>query len=168
VISCEARMQVPVLGLWAAIAAARSAALDLKGALFDAAAVRLTTISSYQQSIAGRGVLIAADHVAVSSVSGGGLYRWHTSGMPKFGLPDLELLDAPPGADLGPTLVAVAQLLLDGLLTVNHGRDQPLAELAISHDLGLQVPGGPATVSLAYAPAKPPMPHAIEVILPRA
>jgi len=95
VVSCEARTQVPMLGLWAAVAAGRSAALSLKGALFDAVAVRLTSIASYQQPIPGMGVLRAADHLAVGSSGAGGPVSWRTAGMPKFGLPDLELLDAP-------------------------------------------------------------------------
>lgn len=144
VIACEARTQVPMLGLWAAIAAGRSAAIDLQGALFDAVAVRLTSIRSYDEPLPGRGVLRARDHLVFGAASNSsGLARWHTSGMPKFGFPDLELLDAPAGVDVQPVLEAVAQHLLDSLLRANHGRDQPLSQLSIDPELHLLLPGGP-------------------------
>jgi len=166
VVSCEARTQVPMLGLWAAVAAARSAALDLNGALFDAVAVRLTSIASYQQPIPGLGVLKAADHLVVGSSSSGSPVNWRTSGMPKFGLPDLEVLEAPAGVDLRPMLEAVAQQLLDALLTANHGRAEPIDQLALGPGLGLALPGGPAEVrlfSLAGQGRRPPL---LEVVLP--
>jgi hypothetical protein len=168
VIACEARTQVPMLGLWAAIAAGRSAAIDLKGALFDAVAVRLTSIPSYEQPIAGKGVLNAGDHLAFgSATNAAGLARWHTTGMSKFGFPDLELLEAPVGVDLRPVLEAVAQQLLDSLLRANHGRDEPLNQLSLDPELHLLLPGGPPAVRLFYSAAQGQMPPAIEVLLPR-
>jgi len=168
VVSCEARTQVPMLGLWAAVAAGRSAALSLKGALFDAVAVRLTSIASYQQPIAGMGVLRAADHLAVGSSGAGGPVSWRTAGMPKFGLPDLELLDAPAGLNPRPLLEAVAQQLLDALLTANHGREEPIDQLALGPGLSLPLPGGPAEVRLLYLAGQGQRPPVIEVLLPGA
>jgi hypothetical protein len=167
VVSCEARTQVPMLGLWAAIAAGRSAALDLNGALFDAVAIRLTSIASYQQPIPGMGVLRAADHLAVGSSGSGGVVRWHTTGMPKFGMPDLELLEAPAGADLRLLLEAVAQQLLDALLTANHGRPEPIEQLSLGPELSLLLPTGHADVRLFYSAGQGQLPPAVEVILPR-
>jgi hypothetical protein len=167
VISCESRTQVPMLGLWAAIAAGRSAAIGLKGSLFDAVAVRLTSIASFEQPLSGRGVVRAGEHIAVGSASPGGVLRWRTTGMIKFGLPDLEVLEAPAGVDLRPVLEAVAQQLIDGLLTANHGREEPLPEVSLSPELSLAVPGGPPAVRLYYSAGQGQVPPAIEVLLPR-
>jgi hypothetical protein len=168
VIACEARTQVPMLGLWAAVAAGRSAAIDLKGALFDAVAVQLTSIPTYEQPLPSNGVLTAGDHLAFGSASiAQGLARWHTTGMPKFGLPDLELLEAPAGVDLRPVLEAVAQHLLDSLLRANHGIDVPVAQLSLGPELSLLIPGGPAAIRLYYSPGQGQVRPAIEVLLPR-
>jgi hypothetical protein len=168
VIACEARAQVPMLGLWAAVAAGRSSAIGLKGALFDAVAVRLTSIPSYEQPLPGTGVLKAGDHLAFGSASNAaGLARWHTTGMPKFGLPDLELLEAPAGVDLQPVLEAVAQQLLDSLLRANHGRDLPVDQLSLGPELNLLLPGGPPAIRLYYSPGQGQARPAIEVLLPR-
>jgi hypothetical protein len=166
VVSCEAKTQVPMFGLWAAVAAGRSAALDLKGALFDAVAVQLTSIASYQQPLPGTGVLRAADHLAVGWTDGADRVRWHTTGMLKFGLPDLELLDAPPGIDLGPLLHSVAQQLIDSLLIANHGRDVPVAELSVGPELTPVLPSGQAHIRLFYSPGQGQLPPALEVLLP--
>jgi hypothetical protein len=167
VVSCEARVQVPMFGLWAAIAAGRSAAQDLKGALFDAVAVRLTSIATYEQPLPGSGVLRAADHLAVGWTSPGGLVRWHTTGMPKFGLPDLELLEAPAGVDLRPLLEAVAQQLIDTLLIANHDRAEPVDQLSVGPELTPLLPTGQAQVRLFYSPGQGQLPPAVEVLLPR-
>jgi hypothetical protein len=168
VITCESMVQVPMLGLWAAIAAGRSAALGLKGSLFDAVAVRLTSIASYEQELSGRGVVRAGEHIAVGSSRPGGVFRWHTTGMTKFGLPDLEVLESPAGVDLVAVLEAVAQQLIDGLLTANHGRAEPLPEVSLSPELSLAVPGGPPAVRLFYSAGQGQVTPAIEVLLPRA
>ena len=166
IVSCEAKAQVPMFGLWAAVAAGRSAALDLKGALFDAVAVRLTSIASYEQPLPGTGVLRAADHLAVGWTGGPGRVRWHTTGMPKFGLADLELLDAPPGIDLGPLLQSVAQQLIDSLLIANHGREEPVDELSVGPELTPILPTGQAHIRLFYSPGQGQLPPAVEVLLP--
>jgi hypothetical protein len=146
VVSCEAKPQVPMFGLWAAIAAARSAALELSGALFDSPAVRMTPVASYEQGIAGDGVLRVADHVAFpADPDPSGLVRWHTTGMSKFGLPEI-VVPAHPGPDHGPLLQALAQHVLDSLLRANHERPEPLTELLLPADLSL--PGSEAAAHL--------------------
>jgi len=153
VVSCETKPQVPMFGLWAAIAAARSAALELHGALFDSPAVRLTPVASYEQGIPGDGVLRVADHVAFpADPDPSGLIRWHTTGMSKFGLPEI-VVPAAPGSDQGPFLVAIAQHLLDCLLPANHGRPETLTELVVAADGGLPAALGPAPLKLHLAPS---------------
>ncbi|MDQ6919531.1 MAG: hypothetical protein M3Z98_09255 [Candidatus Dormibacteraeota bacterium] len=158
VVSCDARPQVPMFGLWAAIAAARSAALELSGALFDAPAVRLTEIASYQQGLPRTGVLNVTDHVAFPADSDpSGLIRWHTTGMNKFGLPEI-VIPAPAGVDQGSPLRALAQHLLDSLLRANHGRPELLTELVVPADPSLPQATGPASLRLQLVPGQTGVP----------
>jgi hypothetical protein len=154
VVSCETKPQVPMFGLWAAVAAARSAALELKGALFDSPAVRLTPIASYEHGIPGNGALRVSEHVAFpADPDPSGFIRWHTTGMSKFGLPEIAS-PAPPGEDNGPLIRALAQHVLDTLLRANHGRPEPLTQLAIPADVSLPLPAGPAVFRLQIAPSQ--------------
>jgi hypothetical protein len=158
VVSCETKPQVPMFGLWAAIAAARSAALELSGALFDSPAVRLTPIAFYEQGLPGDGALRVGDHVAFpADADPSGLIRWHTTGMSKFGLPEV-VIPAPPGPDHGPLLWALAQHLLDTLLRANHGRPEPLTELVLPREVTLSGPPAPAPLRLQLAPSKAGVP----------
>jgi hypothetical protein len=158
VVTCQTMPQVPMFGLWAAIAAARSAAIELSGALFDSPAVRLTPIDSYDQRIAGDGALRVGEHVAFpADPDPSGLIRWHTTGMSKFGLPEV-VLPAPRGADHGPLLRALAQHLLDTLLRANHGRLEALTELVVPGELSLPGPPSPATLRLHLAPSQAGVP----------
>ncbi len=167
VVACEARAQVPMFGLWAAVAAGRSAALELKGALFDAPAIRLTAIASYQQPIPGDGVLRVADHVAfLADTDPRGFVRWHTTGMAKFGLPEIDIEEAPPGLDLRPLGQALAQHLLDTLLRANHGREAPVAELVLGPEIALPLAGGGTTVRLFLLPGQGALPGMLAVLPP--
>ena len=158
VVACEATAQVPMFGLWVAIAAGRSAALELKGALFDAPAVRLTAIATYELAIPGNGALRVDDHVAFpADPDPSGLIRWHTTGMGKFGLPEL-VLPAEPGQDLGPALRALAQQVLDSLLRANHGRPQPPTELVLAPEADLSLATGRPVLKLHPAPSQAGVP----------
>jgi len=161
VVSCDTKPQVPMFGLWAAIAAARSAAGELGGALFDSPAVRMTPVASYEEGIAGDGALRVGDHVAFpADPDPSGLVRWHTTGMSKFGLPEV-VIPARPGPDHGPLLRALAQHLLDTLLRANHGRLEALTELAVPAELTLP---GPATLRLHMAPSQAGVPTLVAVL----
>ena len=165
VVACEARPQVPMLGLWAAIAAGRSAAIELRGALFDAAAARLTAVESYQQPLAGEGVLRVGDHAAFevgSRTEAAGSLR--SRGMPKFGLPEVELAEAAAGQDLGPALELLAQQLLDRLLTANHGREVPVAELSLPPEVTIELPSGPTPVRLYFPPGQAGPPTLVGIL----
>jgi len=165
VVACQTRLAVPMFGLWAAMAAGRSAALELNGALFDAAAVRLTPIDSYSKPIAGRGTLVIADHVVVGTKTDSrGLARWSTTGMVKFGLPEVEVQDAPGLIDLGPLVLALGQRLLDLLLTANHGRPQPVGELALDPVLELSLNGRPVRLRVFFTPGTGELPGIVDVL----
>jgi hypothetical protein len=165
VVSCRAKLEVPVFGLWAAIAAGRSAALELKGALFDAATLRLAPITSYSAPIGGRGLLAVGDHVAVSSATDvRGLVRWSTIGMVKFGLPEVEVQDAPGGVELGPLVLALGQRLLDLLLTANHGRQQPVSGLTLDPIVQLTLDGRPVRLRIFHTPGTAASPGLVDVL----
>jgi hypothetical protein len=154
-----------MFGLWAAIAAGRSAAVELRGALFDAAAARLTPIASYQQGLPGTGLLAVADHTVLSSTTDSrGLARWYTRGMGKFGLPEVEIQDAPAGLDLGPLLRDLAQFLLDQLLTANHDREQPVAELSLGPEISLPQADGSARFRIIHTPRQGDLPPIVDVL----
>jgi hypothetical protein len=165
VVSCPSRLQVPMLGLWAAIAAGRSAALELKGALFDAAATRLTPIADYESGLPGRGTLAAGDHAVVATrTTPAGFVSWYTMGMIKFGLPEVEVQEAPPNLDLGPLVGALAQHLLDTVLTANHGREQPVAELSVGPELELAAGGRPVRFRVIHTPGHGQLPALVDVL----
>jgi len=165
VVTCPARLQVPMLGLWAAIAAGRSAALELKGALFDAAALRLTPIALYEAPLPANGVLRVADHAVVGATAvAGGLANWSTRGMAKFGLPEVEVQEARAGADLGPLVLALAQHLLDAALTANHGREQPVPELALGPELEVNAGGRPLRLRIVHTPGQGELPALLDVL----
>ena len=165
VVSCPARLQVPVLGHWAALAAARSAALELGGALVDPAAGRLPPIAGYGEPIAGRGVLRAGGWTALNRETGvQGLARWHTTGLGRFGLPEVELAGGDPRLELGPLVLALAQHLLDQLLTANHGRAEPVAQLVLGPELELAVQGRPVRFRVHLDTAAGPRPAHLGVL----
>jgi hypothetical protein len=165
VVACQARPEVPMFGLWAAIAAGRSAATDLKGALFDAAAVRLTPVDSYQRGVPGTGVLTVTDHAVFGGATDSrGLVRWSSAGMPKFGLPEVEIQEAPAGLDLGQVLRDLAQHLLDQLLTANHGREQPVTELSLGPEISLPLAGGTARFRIIHTARQGDLPPIIDVL----
>jgi hypothetical protein len=151
---------VPVFGLWAALAGARSAAQDLDGVAIDTTTQRVLRASP-ESAIAGSGKLLLAEHVTVAPLGNApGAATWRTAGMQKFGLPNLQLRGA-----LGePTLllVEIGQQLLDGLLRANHGRQQPLAELEIASELTVQ---GATAAHLEYVAGSDPL---LDVSLPVA
>jgi hypothetical protein len=72
--------------------------------------------------------------------------------MAKFSLPEVELADAPAGRDFGLHLELLAQQLLDRLLTANHGREQPVAELSLPPEVTLVLPAGATPVRLFFPP----------------
>lgn len=156
VITCRATPRVPMFGLWAALAAGRSAAMDLGGVMFDSVAVSLAPIAAQEERIAGGGTLRVAEHTGFHSAPAQAhAERWLTAGMAKFGLPEIEVLGptGPPG-HMAAILEALGQHLLDSVLAANHGRPSPIEELELPPDLTLQVMGSPVPVQIAFSPAR--------------
>jgi hypothetical protein len=164
VVACETTAHVPMFGLWVAIAAGRSAALELNGALFDAPAVRLTAIATYERPIPGNGALRVDEHVAFpADPDPSGYIRWHTTGMSKFGLPEV-VHPAEPGQDQGALVRALAQQVLDDLLRANHGRPQPVTELILEPEAHLPLATGPTVVRLHVTPSQAGVPTLVAVL----
>jgi hypothetical protein len=165
VVACNTDLRVPMLGLWAAIAGGRSAAAELHGALFDAAARRLTPIASYESPLPGRGTLLVGDHALVgSSIDAHGLVRWFTTGLVKLGLPEVEVQEARPGVDLSPLVRALGQHLLDSVLTANHGREQPVTELTLGPEVEISLAGRAVRFRVMYTPGHGEAPAYVDVL----
>ena len=153
-------VQVPVFGLWAALAGAHSAAQELDGVAIDSTTHRVLR-ADLESPIAGDGRLQLAEHVTVCPLANSaGAATWRTLGMQKFGLPNLQLR----GALGDPTLllVEIGQRLLDALLRANHGREEPLAELEVGSELTVR---GATAVHLQYLAGADPL---LDVSLPAA
>jgi uncharacterized protein YegJ (DUF2314 family) len=92
----------PRAGLWAATAAAHGIASALDGIVFDPVLMNLVPSErlseSLLESMSDGGRLLPVDHILVLfSVDERGAGWMTTKGMEKFGLPNLEVRQAPPG-----------------------------------------------------------------------
>lgn len=148
-------VQVPVFGLWGALAGARSAAQDLDGVAIDTTTHRVLRAEP-ESVIAGSGKVVLAEHVTIAPLGNpSGAATWRTAGLQKFGLPNLQLRGVLPGSgDPGLLLVETGQQLLDALLRANHGREQPLAELEIGSELTVS---GATAAHLEYVAGADPL-----------
>lgn len=109
--------RLPHVGLWTAFAAACASAEVLGGTIFDPAASRVVQLARLQRPLSQDGRIAVAKHVVVPfSIGEQGLGWMTTTGMVKFGLPDLEIVDIPPGlSDLARLMNATAQYLVGAL-----------------------------------------------------
>ena len=125
VVRSQDRLQYPRVGLWAALAAARALAQALGGVTLDPATRRVMQLASFDKPLPTENLLPLSEHAVVySSTDERGLAYFTLEGMSKFGLPNLELRDAPPGlmSKIAPILYGMGSLLafrtmehLDGL-----------------------------------------------------
>lgn len=139
VVSAKFVLVRPLLHVWAALAAARAVALATSGVVLDPEIPRLLPIAGYASGVPGDGRVVVADHVVVptnAAETKGAAATWTTtSGMPRFGLPDLEMRFVPPGRarDVVPLVLGVAQRLLDQALdqAARAPRETALEELEL-------------------------------------
>lgn len=83
-------------GLWAALIAAQLAADDFEGIVVDAMASRLVPAGERSRP-PDDGRILISQHIRIwSSVGESGLMWMTTTGMPKFGLPNLEIVGLAP------------------------------------------------------------------------
>jgi hypothetical protein len=97
VIRTRDSIRKPRLGLWAVIAGARAAASQLDGVVLDPILPKVRPIADNTAELPAKLDVHIGNHIVVPfSVGDTGLAWMTTSGMAKFGLPDLELWDLPP------------------------------------------------------------------------
>jgi uncharacterized protein YegJ (DUF2314 family) len=107
----------PRVGLWATLATARALASALPGGvIMDPEFPRLMPRLEREKELPDTGQIHAVDHILVQvSHTKNHLIWMTTSGMGRFGLPDIELRDAPPNlaSNLLPVVNGVAQWLIE-------------------------------------------------------
>ena len=110
----------PRIGLWSAIAGARAVATELGGVILDPIIPKVLSTESYIASLPHNGDIRIGSHIVVPySVGDRGVAWMTTSGLAKFGLPDLEISELPPNLDQMSILVnGVAQHLVTAVLLV--------------------------------------------------
>lgn len=108
----------PRIGLWAAIAVSRALTMALPGGvLLDPEFPRLVNQEVSAGDLPGEGIVRVVEHILVpySRDERSGLLWITTKGMGRFGLPDVELRNAPPNLaqSLMPVINGLAQRLAD-------------------------------------------------------
>lgn len=111
----------PRVGLWATTAAARALAGGMASAvILDPQYPRLLPLSSHAEPLPVDGRIRVVDHILVpySTDPDTGLLWITTKGMDRFGLPEMEIKDVPPGlaASLVPVVNALGQRLVEGAM----------------------------------------------------
>jgi uncharacterized protein YegJ (DUF2314 family) len=107
----------PRIGLWSVMAVARGIASQIQGGVIvDPEFPRLLSLDSLGEDLPEDGVVYVADHILIpySSDAKTGLLWITTKGMARFGLPEIEIHDAPPNlaGSLMPVLNGLAQRLV--------------------------------------------------------
>lgn len=108
-------LRPPRLGLWLALAAARALSEASGGVALDPEFPRLLRLDDNQRDLPANGRIHIGDHILVpQSVGDKGLLWTTTKGMGKFGLPELEICDAPPNLNtpIGYLINGAAQRLV--------------------------------------------------------
>jgi uncharacterized protein YegJ (DUF2314 family) len=128
----------PRFGLWGALSAARAIAADLGGVILDARSPRLLPIESYSEPPPADGEIRITDHVLLfTSVNERGLGWMTSSGLCKFGLPELEIRSFPPDLAEGlmPVMNGVAHQLASATSGTKGDATEPLKELQIGPEI---------------------------------
>lgn len=129
----------PRAGLWCGLAAARALALRLDGVVFDPALFHLAPVDENDLELPTDGRIVALEHILIPySTDERGVGWITTAGLDRFGLPNLEIRNAPPSlfGRLGHVLNAVAQRLVETMMAAADG---PVPEVAIERDLRLSL-----------------------------
>jgi hypothetical protein len=126
-------------GYWASLAAGRALARASGGVLVDASVPRWLLASTYEEPLPADGFVNVWDHVIIPmSVDDRGQLWLTTSGLKKFGLPELQILGAPP--NLGESLMPVMNAMAYGLLrrVAEAGENEPPKELVLEPEIRLE------------------------------
>jgi uncharacterized protein YegJ (DUF2314 family) len=109
----------PPVGLWAAFAAGRALAAAFAGVVWDQGLNTFWRPGLEESDLPAGGAVAVAEHVLVlNSVDERGLAWFTTLGLRQFGLPNLEVRDAPPnlGGRLVHLVLGAAQVLVESAL----------------------------------------------------
>lgn len=139
----------PRFGFWAAAAAARALAEASGGVILDPDFPRLLKLDTLTEDLPADGRIQVTDHIMVPrSVDQRGLMWMTTKGVAKFGLPELEIRDAPPNLAeaLGYVINATAQHLAQQLWRLHAEREEPPKELPVGPEIRISL----EDVSAAY------------------
>jgi uncharacterized protein YegJ (DUF2314 family) len=124
----------PLLHLWAAEVVARAVAVKVEGLVLDPIMPRVIPIARPPAPPPGDGrVAIAKQIIVPMSTSDDGALWMTTTGMQRFGLPNLEMRAVPPGLgkEVLPLMNGVAQRLLHEVLAQASAKDDPAEELVL-------------------------------------
>jgi uncharacterized protein YegJ (DUF2314 family) len=130
----------PHFGFWATLAAARALAEAANGVILDADFPRLLSLDSFTEDLPADGRICITDHIMVPrSIDNRGLMWMTTKGAAKFGLPELEIRDAPPhlADELGYVINGTAQHLAQQLWRLYAERQEAPKELPVDPELRL-------------------------------
>lgn len=171
----------PRLGLWTVLATSMMLARSFKGAIFDPDAHDVVRAHPEPGFLAPDGRIVAIRHIKIL-YSVQGTRGWMTTkGLPKFGLPELEIRDLPrPLMPLAAVMNAVAQALIDRTLatvaadpTATEASvelpihiDRAAVDLANEWDRPARHGPASATVSLRYPSVEPGLAPLIRIMQP--
>jgi uncharacterized protein YegJ (DUF2314 family) len=109
-IFCPELPRAPFFGYWLALAAAKATAERYSGAVFDPGMLKVLKATEAEEGLPEDGLVRVARHMMVPQSRGNrGLLWTTTKGLSKFGLPELEIKDAP--SDLSTQLM----LMINGV-----------------------------------------------------
>jgi uncharacterized protein YegJ (DUF2314 family) len=121
------------VGLWALVAAGRALSVAFRGTVYDSALRGFWHSSAGTRDLPADGSLAVGEHIRVfNSVGERGLAWFTTVGLGQFGIPNLEVRDAPPnlGGRLASLICGVAQVLVESVLaTVERRGPSRLVEI---------------------------------------
>jgi hypothetical protein len=130
-------------GIWAALACARAIAEAFDGVVFDPHYPGFLPLERYDEDVPELSSLSVGQHIAVpASVDRRGLGWMTTSGMRKFGLPNLELNGVPPDLPDGllPVINAAAQVLVEQAVESVRFHGGDLKDLLVGPELRVGLP----------------------------
>ncbi len=149
------QLVAPVLSLWGSLAAARAIAEALAGVVLDPQMPRLLPIASTSEPPSADGVVHVARYILVPMSVGADGHVWMTTyGMPRFGLPNVELRQVPPGLHerLVGIVNGVAQHFLGRALEAAAAAAHGLSRLLVPDEIELST----NDVALAFGAAPEP------------
>ena len=149
-------MQHAGIALWCTIAAARALAQAFEGVILDFEIGRLLDVDSHGERIPAEAVFHVQEHILIpSSVNKRGVAWMTTLGMGRFGLPNLQITEAPPDlVDLLSTVInTVAHELVITVMKLNSDSEETQTGFSIAD--GMRVSQKSVALALDMEPEEP-------------